>query len=221
MREILGNERRVGADVAQRFGVRANRVGRNLFLEQHEQPIAEPVDERFETRRVPAARHEAEPVGLGRAELAHDVDEVRVGRDPVAPHVVHHRRLRAVDRVAQDGDQANVGMHLLDALRDARRVVTPDHVARRRLTDDRLAAPAVELVAVPVEAEFLDPLALFQNDSSDRAVKMSGCFPRLIRSQRVAHFCAPMMTNVGSARRSIEAAIESVRILDRESGPAE
>ena len=64
---------------------------------------------------------------------------------------------------------------------------------------------------------------LFQKCISDRAVKMSGCCPRLMRNQRVAHFCAPMMTNVGSGHRSIgigsiESAIESVGILD-ESGP--
>ena len=135
---------------ARRYG----RIGssHDLVLEEHEHLIAELLDERAEARAVPTARDETEPVGLDRTAFPDDVDETRVGGDPVATDVVLHRRLRVVDRVAQDRDQLHVGMQRLHAFGDAIGVVPPDHVAGRGFTDDRLALPAFELFAVPVDA---------------------------------------------------------------------
>ena len=62
----------------------------------------------------------------------------------------------AVNRVAQDRDQLRVRVMRLHPLGDELRVVPPDHVPGRRLADDRLALPALELVAVPVGALILD-----------------------------------------------------------------
>src|SRR5438105_3868393 len=62
------------------------------------------------------------------------------------------RRLRAVDRVAENRDELRVGDGLLYALRHDGGLVAPKHVTGSRLADKRLAVPAFELLSVPGRA---------------------------------------------------------------------
>ena len=128
--------------------------------------------------------------------------EARAGRDALAPDVVHHRRLRAVDRVAEDRDQPDVGMMLPSsaprrgrggAARSCSRAWPRRRSARR---SNRRTGRGTSRCRASRRG-----CRCSRSASRNRAVKMSGCCPRLMRSQRVAHFCAPMMTNVGSGQR--------------------
>ena len=78
------------------------------------------------------------------------LDQVGARRQRAELDVVDQRRLGAVDGIAQGRDQHGVGQHLFDALGHDRGLMTPEHVAGRRLADGELARPSLELPAVPL-----------------------------------------------------------------------
>ena len=110
-----------GADVDERRVVHPARVVVDVVVQDDQQPVAEPLSERLEARGVPAARDDPEPVLL-RRRLLHEVDQHGVAGEATPFDVVHHRRLRAVDRVAQRCDQPHVGDRLLRCARRPGRV---------------------------------------------------------------------------------------------------
>ena len=140
------------ADVAQRFVVHAARVVVDVVVQHDEEPVAEPFlvgGSRLAAYQPPTM---IPSLSFSGGVCLHEVDEHRVGRERAALDVVDHARLRAVDRIAERRDEADVGERSLDALGDDVGVVAPEHVAGRRLADDRLAGPALELLPVPVGA---------------------------------------------------------------------
>ena len=121
--------------------------------------------EGFEAGRVPPSGDDPERIALRRA-LVDEIDEVRLRRKARELDVVNHRGLGTVDGIAKDRQQPHVGYESMDASGNDVGSFPPEHVARRRLADDRLARPILELLAIPRDTARANRSALLKNSSS-------------------------------------------------------
>jgi hypothetical protein len=181
--------------MADRPRMHLRRIRHDVVVQQHEQVIAEQVENGprlaayHPQRRSPSSRSPARSGAPSR----------RAGR--VGGCASHAGGARRPSTPGQSGSAAGRSIARRDRCFDPTRylegTVPQHHVARGGLAGDRLPSPPLELPAAPLGIEKVNALGVVEVlhlPGHGEDIRMPS---QVLPNHRVAHFCAPMM-NVGS-----------------------